>query len=217
MRNEWLVFGIILLFVGLIVTSAAVSSQQEKVVSRDDVDKKLDLLTNATFWWIAGNFSKGRRLYLSMQPGPGWTAEPPSVYEMYLLKVPVTITDPHGEETRLFAIFGTDPKSTQSDVVRFWGVNLTSNDGGLIFEKSNEFQMVGITYYQEISAIVTIDGVYNATVNRNIGVWSPPSILLLQSLLIENEYPYWFVIPIGIALMIAGVSLSIWVTKHPKH
>lgn len=222
MRKEWVVFGIILLFIGLIITSATASIQQERINARVELDHKTDstdLFNNVSDWWIAGNFSRGRRLYLNIQPGrnPEWTTEPPTLHNLiYPLYVPVTITDPHGGETKLRVIFGSYPSDLEQHV-SFWAVNVTSNDGGLIFEKSNEWQIDGITYYQELRAVVNYDGIFNATVHRALGMWGPPSILSLESLIIEIEYPYWFVIPIGATFMIVGVFLSIWATKFSKH
>lgn len=215
MRKGLLVLGIALLFIGIIATSGAANIHEEKIISREEVDRKTaTMLENMTSWSVSGSFSKGEKLGVVIQPGRNWMGEPAPGYHYLIL--PVTIRDPWGDETKLKVKFTTDPFGIHP--FGFDSVELVSDGGGLTFEKSDETEtIIGTTYYQGISGIVNYDGVYNVTVHRAIGVFGPPEILKLERLLTEKVYPYWFVSPMGVGFMVAGVFLSILARKSPRH
>lgn len=209
LRRELLVLGVALLFVGVVATSVAVGIQEEKVISNDWVK------TNPNAWSISGNFTKGRNLYSYIQPANDWLAE----YQggINILNLSVIIRDPEGGKTELRAVFSSDPMSPDPKLQPHV-VQVFSNDGGLTFEKSNELETTDeAKYYEEIRGIVNCDGVYNVTANR-AGPFtpSPPALIGLQSSLTEKFYPYWFVIVMGVAFMVTGAFLLIWVWKNPK-
>ena len=210
LRRELLVLGVVLLFIGVIATSKAIGIQEEKTISKD-WDK-----TNPNAWSISGNFTKGRNLRSYIQPGKFWSAE----YQggINILNLTVTIRDPEGGETELRAVFSSDPLAPDPRLQPH-AVQVVSNDGGLTFEKSNELEKTdGTTYYEEIRGTVTYSGVYNVTVYGS-GPFtpSPPALIGLQSFLTEKFYPYWFVIVAGVASMVSGVFLLVWVWKNPKN
>jgi len=217
MRKGLLVLGIVLLFIGIIAASVAANIQEEKIISREEVDKKTaTVLRNMTNWSVSGNFTKGRKLYSYIQPGGDWRATDPEP-GINFLRIKVTIRDPNGGETELKAIFSSDPIAPEPKLQPH-AVQLVSNNGGLTFEKSNELETIDeVTYYNEISGIVSLDGPYNVTVYPTFGTIGPPSILGLQSLLAEKRYPYWFVISMGIGFVVAGVFFLIWARKSPRH
>jgi hypothetical protein len=210
LRRELLVLGIMLLFIGVIATSEAIGIQEEKTISKDWGK------TNPNAWSISGNFIKGRSLYSYIQPGKDWSAE----YQggINILNLSVTIQDPEGGKTKLRAVFSSDPLASDPRLQPH-AVQVVSNDGGLTFEKSNELEKTdGTINYEQIRGTVTYSGVYNVTVYR----WgaftpSPPALIGLQSFLTEKFYPYWFVIVAGVASVISGVFLLVWVWKNPKN
>lgn len=207
------------MFIGTIAASVAANIQEEKVASREEVDRKTaTVLREMASWSVCGNFTKGRRLYSYIQPGKDWRASDPEP-GVHFLRVEVTIRDPNGGETELKAIFSSDP-TVMEPILQPHAVQLISNNGGLIFEKSNELETIDeVVYYREISGIVSYDGPYNVTVYPTFGAPrnDPPTILGLQSLLTEKLYPYWFVFPIGVGFVVTGVFLSIWARKSPRH
>lgn len=215
MRKELLVLGIALLFIGVVATSIAAGIQEENVISREVLDwKNALMLDNMTSWSVYGNFSEGRKLRVVIQPGRDWTGEPAPGYNY--LNLPVTIRDPKDKETRLRFEFTSDPMGEGH--LQPSSVEVVSNGGGLTFEKSDELETInGTVYYEELVGIANYNGVYNVTVGRTVGVWGPPEILELQSLEVEKVYPYWFVVVTGVAFMIVGVFLWIWVWKNPKN
>ncbi len=187
------------------------------MISREQVDRKTaTILENMTSWSVSGNFTKGRKLYSYIQPGRDWRASDPEP-GIHYLRVKVTIRDPNGGETELKAIFSSDPIAPEA-ILQPHAVQVVSNNGGLTFEKSNELETIDeVIYYKEINGIVSHDGLYNVTVYPTFGTFGPPTILGLQSLLTEKVYPYWLVIPIGVGFVVAGVFLSIWARKSPRH
>jgi len=215
MRKELLVLGLALLFSGIIATSMAVNIQGEKIISREPATSKHAIDLENQPWSVSLNFSKGRKLYAYIVPGKYWCGEPTP--GMNILNLSVTIIDPKGSETRLRVIFSSDPLAPEPKL-QLHAVQVVSNEGGLVFEKSNVLETTdGTTYYREISAIVCYDGSYNMTVTPTFGTLGPPAALGLQSLLIEKVYPYWYVILMGVGFMVAGVFLLIWVWKNPKY
>lgn len=210
-----LVLGTVLLFIGVVATSTAISIQEEKTISKDWEKTVSKDWENPSAWSISGNFTKGRSLYSYIQPGEFWSAE----YQagINILNLSVTIRDPEGGKTELRAIFSSDPLALEPELQPH-AVLVVSNDGGLTFEKSNVLEKIDETiYYKEIRGTVTYDGVYNVTFYR-AGPFtpSPPALIGLESSLIEKFYPYWFVIIAGVASMIAGMFLLVWVWKNPK-
>ncbi len=210
MRRELLVLGTVLLFIGVVATSIAIGIQEENVISEDWAE------TNFNAWSVSGNFTKGRKLYSYIQPGDFWSAEPQG--GINILNLSVTIRDPEGGKTELRAIFSSDA-SAPDPKLHPHAVQVVSNDGGLTFEKSNELEKIdGTICYKEIRGIVNCDGVYNVTFH-GAGPYTPlpPAVIGLQSFLTEKFYPYWFVIVAGVASMVAGVFLLVWVWKNPKN
>ena len=215
LRRELLVLGTVLLFIGVVATSIAVGIQEENVLCSDRLDHKIAYdLKNMTSWSVYGNFSEGRRLRVVIQPGRDWIAEPAAGYNY--LNLPVNISDPNGKDTEFIVEFTQDPYAEHN--LQPSSVEVISNGGGLTFEKSNELETInGTVYYEELAGITNYRGVYNVTVGRTFGVFGPPEILDLYSLEVETVYPYWFVIVAGVASMVAGVFLLVWVWKNPKN
>jgi type II secretory pathway pseudopilin PulG len=215
MRKDLLAVAIILLLAGVITISVTANVKEEKIIENTQVARKTasDLDNTASSWSISGNFTKGRKLHVIIQPGKNWMAEPAPGYDY--LDLPVSISDPQGGETRVKVTFTTDPFGIHD--LQIESVEMVSDGGGLTFEESNKIQTInGTDFYNEAGGIVNYYGVYNVTVYRSMGVTTPPSILGLDSLLIEVEYPYWFVTVSGAGLIVIGVSLLIWVRKSPQ-
>ena len=214
LRRELLALGTVLLFIGVVATSIAVGIQQENVISSERLGHEIAYdLKDMISWSVYGNFSEGRRLRVVIQPGRDWMAEPAAGYNY--LNLPVTIRDPNGKDTKFIVEFTQDPYAEHN--LEPSSVEVVSNGGGLTFEKSNELETInGTVYYEELAGITNYRGVYNVTVGRTFGVFGPPEILDLYSLEVEMVYPYWFVIVAGVASMVAGVFLLIWVWKNPK-
>ncbi len=214
MRKDLLVLGVILLFVGIVAVSTAANIEEEKIVLRETVGRKTaSELINMTDWSVSGNYSKGRRLRLVIQPGNDWMAEPAQGYHYIIVNV--TICDPEGDKTQLRVEFRKDAMAVHN--LELFSVEIISSCGGLTFEKSNELTINGTTYYWEISGVANYDGVYNATVGKSWGTFGPPEILKLESLVVERSNPYWLVIPVGVGFMVAGLFLLVWVWKSSKH
>lgn len=215
MRRDLLVLGVILLFVGIVAISTTASIEEEKIVSRQTVGRKTaSELIDMTDWSVSGNYTKGRRLRLVIQPGNDWMAEPAPGYHYVIL--PVTICDPEGDEMQLRVEFRKDAMGVHN--LELFSVEIVSSCGGLSFEKSNELETInGTIYYWEISGVTNYDGIYSATVGKSWGTFGPPEILRLESLVVERSNPYWYVIPVGVGFIGSGLFLLVWVWESSKH
>jgi len=209
MKRGLLVLGLIIFVIGIVVTPWAALSRKKIVLSTEVVGEVINEFE------VLGNFSKGNRLTLTIARGHYWMAyDRTDEFDFPHLPVDVSIVDPKGGKTNFTGIF------TQTGSEALWGfftAKLTSNDGGLAIEEENVMTKENKTIYCfKISGIVNYNGAYKAVVSR-IGLPTPPALLRLSKQVIEVEYPYLFVIPIGGALIVSGVAVSIWAIKGGKH
>lgn len=189
MRKAFVALGIILLFAGLIVASvsARVSENKQSFLVHESKDS----------WETSGHFEKDDKLIFTFSPTPlegesfpdgGGNA---TIY--------VEIVDPYGNKTVFKVVFsrvGGYPAPPKFSVV--------SNEGGLIVSEP----------LGEIGGIVCFKGYYLANITtRN---WERPRTLQLHAEIVEKEYPYLSILPVGITLIVVGGSLSIWGAKSSK-
>lgn len=217
MRKVLFAVAMLLLFSGVIIVSATANIRQEKIIETTKVARKVASVLDeaASSWSISGDFTKGRKLHVVIQPGRNWVGESAPGYSYIILNV--SIRDPQGGETLVRVTFTADAMGTYS--LQIDRVEVVSDGGGLTFEESDKFDTVnGTDYYDELWGIVNYSGSYNATVYRAAGVFSPPSILGLDSLLIEVEHPYLYVTVLGAGLIVISACLVIWGQKssHAK-
>ncbi len=166
--------GIILAFVGVIVTSVSVTFAQYS----DPV-----FLTDAPVgsWEIEAHYEKNDKILVYFNP-PN-----PDMYPDPTPMIFVEVIDPFGKK----AVFNvTFPESRPPEV------SLVSNEGGLIVSDPP----------QELGGIVVYTGTYTANITTR-RFWTPQGLELHRA---RASYPYRFVWPIGIAVIVAGCSLSVW-------
>jgi len=190
MRKTFVAFGIILLFVGVIVASASTTLLAEE---------KSHFSTRASVKdsWEVGPapYKRNERLMVDfLPPNPEYDYLIPT----YPLKIVVEITSSHGNKTVFEVIFKEIGGKLAPPEV-----NVTLSEDGLTVSD----------YQYEIGGIIRHTGNYTANItSRHLGTWRPKT-LALKVEIVEKEYPYFFVLPIGIALIVVGGSLSVWGAK----
>jgi hypothetical protein len=199
MRKNILALGIILLFIGIITFSISFSA--EKTEKNQLIKRKEDLPIGK--WEISAQFNKGEKLLVFFS----------RVQEKNLIVdgtaiIDINITCPKGGNTT-FRVMFTDTYHPYANIT----LKSKDNDNGLI-----------VNYPLEgIGGIAEYDGLYKVYVYSYSYLefnYFPPNGTLpwleLYKVIEEKNYPYLILLPVAIALIIAGVSLSIWAAKTPK-
>lgn len=190
MKKYFLAFGIILVFVGVIVASAS-SLTKEK-------DPQYEIIAeNGGDWEIEGNFVKDDNLVLS------YTHPNLELWPDILVKVEIWPAE-HYDNRTVFQIGYNKTLGYDTTTIK-----VVSKGGGLTVE-----DVEGIV--QEIGGTVTYSGYYWANfTTRPTAYWEKASPTL-EVKIVEKEYPFLFVLPIGIGLIAVGTSTSIWGMKASK-
>lgn len=218
LRKNLLAVSLVLLFIGVVIVSATVNAKRRVKIDSEVLAERFgwQLDKTAGSWSISGNFSKGRKLRVVIQPGD-WAGEPAPGYAY--MELPVSIYDPHGGETRVKVVFTqpVDPFSPTS-ILQFDHVELESKGDGLTFEDIDKVETRnGTDWYNDLWAIVEFDGNYTVTIFRTFGVTEPPDIFKLESLVVGWEYPYRFFTFAGGCLIIVGLLLLLmWIRKRKQ-
>jgi len=221
LRKDFLVSALVLLFIGIVIVSVTVNIKRRITISETEVEKKTSthLDKTARSWSISGNYSKGEKLYVVIQPGDNWYGEPQEAGPYAILKLPVSINDPLGRETKVYAVFMQQIYPTTGPL-QLDHVELNSSSEGLTFEEVDKAETVnGTGWYNRLWAIVEFDGNYTVTVSTTWGVVGPPRLIELKSLVVGWEYPYWFVTVAGGCLVFIALLLlwiGIWKSRQPK-
>lgn len=223
-----MVLGLILLVCGLPVTLWTAGLRTKVNLNSPTWVAETDQPTGN--WTVSGLFTTGERLIFNIKDGAGWgwyATDPnpgsPSTFES--LYIDMSIIDPKGGKTNFMIVFEVAASETAiTPLLSFFGGNLTHNDGGLTMEPKYVWaannQSVYYNYQEEgiggIGGIVNYDGTYTAVVDKN---WTstPPKYLKLYEQGVSYKSPYLFVVPIGVAIMVSGIALSVWAWRHPKH
>lgn len=210
MKKAFLGLGVILLFIGTIAFSISVSV--DELESNQLVTEEKDLAVQMVHptgrptpigkWEISAQFDKGEELFVLFK-----SVNPENlIIDHGLTIVDVNITSPSGGNTTFRVLF-TD--SLQPDVnITLWSKD---NDSGLIVSDPVE----------GIGGVAEYDGLYTATVYTIYPhlIYPPDGTLAWLSLyktIVEKKYPYFTVLPLGIVLVVAGATLSIWGAKSSK-
>ncbi len=198
MRRSFLALGIILLFVGVITFSVSYTPDESEI--NETVDRKENLPIQK--WRISGEFDKGERLFVVFS-----AVDPENAIVDSSAVVDVNITSPSGGNTTFRVLF-TDTFRPDINI----SLKSKDEDNGLVVSSPLE----------GIGGEAEYDGMYTAHVYAYLPrLFYPPDGTLpwleLYRTVVERKYPYTAVLPVGIALIIAGVSLSIWAAGSSAH
>ena len=189
MRKASLALGIVLVLVGIITCSAS-NSPMEKLDYPEVKGAKEG-------WEVSGHFNAGEKL-LVLFPPPAWGE--------YII--------PNGDKATVdVEIFDPDNNKTEFRITfyprRYPDFELLSNDGGLTVNEPIE----------GVGGVTRLNGLYTARIDEFASIYydgGPPGHLSLHKEVVEREYPYRSVLPIGVALIVAGASLSVWAKSSKR-
>lgn len=187
MRKTLLALGIILAFIGVLVSSIS-SSPTEK-------PKELPVQPQEKQWNITGYFHENEKLIVDLGVP---TAE---FIPNGKVNVTVTIVDPT-RETSVFLV------TYYHQYKIFTNYILNSSSNALHVDEPPAF----------VGGVVQREGNYTAQVDTNEASWLYPDAphLGLKKEILESSYPYRNLLPLGVALMIGGASLSTWAARYSK-
>lgn len=192
--KKWLfALGLILLFVGIIFTSSAVQSEKTIKEKEELIKSEIDS------WQISSNLTQGDKVRLSVAQGEDWDryVEPAVEDVPFPHKfVYVNITDPNGEDSMFEVTY------TKYEAGFFlYNVRVVASNG---FDAENSSQKI-VGYARDT-------GLYTATATGAIPPGGgPPSSLTFFKVkeVILIKYPYSHLLYPGVAILLAGVALSI--------
>lgn len=208
MRKNVFAIGILLILVGAVLTachSASVKANVNKVVN--GVEKKLS---------VSGYFNSSQVLILGILPGKYWDKpffEPlePGLPPHKI--VTVYVIDPHND-TSVFEVHFVD----QGFFYHWTVVNQSSGFTPTITETS--WMLEGIAqlsgnYTATIALVIPSLGIISPEGYTQIPLEEdPPAKMELITLKLEIKYPFTWFLPVGIAVVIAGILASAWsITK----
>jgi hypothetical protein len=181
-------FGVVLIFVGVII--ASVSTQVSERLSRYET-----VGTSTDGWEVKGYFQKMERLVLSFNP--------PNLEDIWP-DIPVYIEIwPEGYYDKK-TVFQVEYKRVLNYPTV--NINIALNEGGLTVDES----------LSEIEGVTVYEGYYLANITVRPAMWNPPPNPTLKVKVLEKEYPYLFVLPIGISFIVIGAFSLIWGVKTKR-
>ncbi|MCW4052800.1 MAG: hypothetical protein NWE78_06305 [Candidatus Bathyarchaeota archaeon] len=190
MKRNFLGFGIILLFVGVILFSYFNTPPVEI-----EEPKLLEKLENS--FDVSAEFNKSQKL-LVLFGAPRWDLYP--IPDPTTAIVDVDVYDPYGNKTEFRVQF------YKKQSPELW---LRSNDTGGLEVSSPLEGIVGITKYS---------GEYRAHIKEEAAMFynsAPPPTLSIFFMSIELEYPNRGFLYLGIAFVAIGFVVSVWSARSP--
>lgn len=185
MRKRFLAFGIILLFVGILVFLSCNSPTERTIVSQVAPPEKQ--------WNVTAYFNKYEKMIVNL-------GVPPEFHPDGLTNVTVTIVDPSGGKSVFLATYHSST----------WGYikyTLNSSDNGLDVDDPTT----------SIGGVCNYSGNYTVQVDEQFSyLYDGAPQISLSKEIVEKEYPYRSILPVGIAIIIVGTSVSIWSAKSSK-
>jgi len=200
MRKAFVALGIILLFAGVIVTSAS-------AIPTEKSERSTVATAPRNEWEISGRLDEGNKLSVEFNP--------PNLDELLVpepaLKLRVEVTNSHGGKT----VFEMEFKRGFGGNTVLNNVTVVSKEDGLAV--SNPPTEVGgiVPYTDDYLANITTRKTARYITPREEEFWAPSNLRLVKEV-VHKEYPYLFVLPIGIMLMVVGGSSSFWGVRSSK-
>jgi len=199
MKKALVIFGIILVFAGVIVASTS-------VIHTEESERSTVATAPPNEWEVSGPFNKGDMLSVEFVP--------PNLNELVIadsnLKLSVEVADSHGGKT-VFEMEFSQTGFGGSTILK--NLTIVSNEDGLT--ASNPPTEVGgiVPHTDDYSANIT--RVRVSYIAPGEGFWVPSNLKLVKEVVCK-EYPYLFALPIGIILMVVGGCLSFWGATSSK-
>lgn len=201
-----MVFGIILIFVGVIFLS--LSNTYELVHRASEVASK----QNADE--VSAIFSAGENISIGFSPGDDWSPKGGLIEDGgVLLTLNVTLISPDNGKTIFMLYFNASQEPPPSPDLP-WPIYLSRVDVLLVDEDS--FRVNQPLTPEWIGGVVKQDGTFTVKSDRHPLLNTPPRYLALRRVVVEKRYPFSNLLPIGFLLGIFGIVSSLWSLKFGK-
>jgi len=186
LKKSLLACGAILLLSGLVLLS------RSQIVEEKEKFQTINYKEDS--WEVSANFTEGDRLVVDFRPATWEYREPPDDIRPHPYKfVRIEIVSPKNENTTFDITLMWPSGATLPQVA-----NITVfNQDGLIV--TNPMGIVG--------GVVMYNGTYTARIPEN-GLWlpetDPPIWIALRKQMVEKEYTFDFLRPVGVAFLVIG-------------
>lgn len=201
MRKAFVAFGIILVFAGVIVTFASIMPTEKS-------ERSTVATAPRNKWEVSGRFNENEQLSVEFMP--------PNLDELLIsdstLKLLVEVrASARGGKT----VFEMEFRGGFGGKTILYNLTLVSKEDGLTV--SNPPTEVGgiVPYTDDYLANITTRERVRYITPRAEEFWAPSNLRLVKEV-VHKEYPYLFVWPIGILLLVVGGSLSFWGVRSSK-
>lgn len=202
MRKAFVALGIILVFAGVIVTSAS-------TIATEKSERSTVATAPRNSWEVSGRLNEGDKLSVEFNP--------PNLDELLVpdptLKLLVEVTDSHGGKT----VFEVEFKRGFGGNTLLNNVTVVSKEDGLTVSDPPIQEVGGTVPYTDdyLANITTRKTARYITPTEGEEYWAPSNLRLVKEV-VHKEYPYLFGLPIGILLVVVGGSLSFWGVRSSK-
>lgn len=169
-------------------------------------------------WIVSANLTKGQVIWVEIRQHINWSV---GLFdfddEMYpgfaILYVGVDIIDPYGKSTEFLMVWGLVRENVYApEIVKrmltILDINVIKNEGGIdptpFLVKQGKS-----SYYSDVGGIVQYNGTYTFTVGKILPKREdPPSVIWIGERLTWIEYPYTYMLPLGLAISGGGTTLT---------
>ena len=218
MKKWFFAVGLILIFTGFIIALIAYAPSEAK-----DYKKVTEARQK---WSVSANLTKGQVIWVEIRQHMNWSVGlfdfDDELYPGFaILYVGVDIKDPYGKTTEFLMVWGILRESVYAPEIltralTILDINVTRNEGGLdptpfLIKSGNS------SYYSDVGGIVQYNGTYTFTVGK---IWptrnDPPSVIWIGERLTWIEYPFTFMLPVGLVIIGGGTILTWFSLKRKK-
>jgi len=201
MRKALVALGIIMVFAGVIVTSAS-------AIPTEKSERSTVATAPRNEWEISGRFNGGDKLSVEFNP--------PNLDELLVpeptLKLLVEVADSDGGKT----VFEVEFKRGFGGNTILNNVTVVSKEDGLtVSDPPTEVGGI-VPYTDDYLANITTRKTARYITPREEEYWAPSNLRLVKEV-VHKEYPYLLpILPIGILLMVVGGSISFLGVRSSK-
>jgi hypothetical protein len=168
-------------------------------------------------WNVTANLNEGDFIRVYFTQGADWRQgyfEPDEEFPGFaVLYVGVNVTDPRGNTTMYFCRLGKASSDAEEKPLSLLDVNITRDEGAL--DPSWYYRKPSNSYY-EVGGAVQFNGTYKFVLGNVFPSKEyPPASLDIRKVTFRTDYPYTYLLPLGVLVAGGGVALT-WFSFRRK-
>lgn len=206
MRKKFMVFGLLLIFVGIVSISLSntyeIVHRAPEVASQQNADE------------VSAYFSVGENISIVLSPGDDWSPTGGIIEDGgYFLTLNVTLFSPDNGKT-IFRLYFNASKEPPPAPDLPWPILLSKVE--LLCADEDSLEVSQPLTPEWIGGIIKQNGTFTAKSDRHPLLNTPPRLLAFHRAVTERRYPYSNLLPVGCLLGAVGCVTSLWSLKSDK-